>query len=233
MDLWAIYQLGSRDSLLVRAPDSWSKGFGFESRQQRQENFLLQSQLCVPILIRCLFHPRVIAVERKRPLSFFQKRRWQVTPKHAYTLDPSKSELADYAAVQAECGNQSGNELTRNSSGNTLLQSSQLSEPLWTDPGLKSGISVYLHQPSLWMGRPTSNWTPWVASVLTAGEMCGHTITTHINALSLWDMWTHYHQSHQRSQQVRRVDALSSVTSALTAGETCGHSVIIRNDGLL
>ena len=26
-----------------------------------------------------------------------QKRRWQVTPKHAYTLDPVKSELADYA----------------------------------------------------------------------------------------------------------------------------------------
>ena len=35
-----------------------------------------------------------------------------------------------------------GNELTRNSSGNTWSQSSQLAEPLWTDPGLKSGISV-------------------------------------------------------------------------------------------
>ena len=28
------------------------------------------------------------------------------------------------------------------SSGNTLLQSSQLAEPVWTDPALKSGISV-------------------------------------------------------------------------------------------
>ena len=37
----------------------------------------------------------------------------------AYTLDPLKSEWADYAAVQAECGNILGNELTRNSSGNT------------------------------------------------------------------------------------------------------------------
>ena len=36
----------------------------------------------------------------------------------------------------------SGNELTRNSSGNTGLQSSQLAEPLCTDPGLKSGISL-------------------------------------------------------------------------------------------
>ena len=66
----------------------------------------------------------------------------QVTPKHAYTSDPLKSEWDDYAAVQAECGNLSGNELTSNSSGNTRLQSSQLADPLWTNPGAKSGISV-------------------------------------------------------------------------------------------
>ena len=64
------------------------------------------------------------------------------TPEHAYTLDPSKSEWADYAVVQAESGNLSRNELTHNSSGNTQLQSSQLAEPLWTDPGLKSEISL-------------------------------------------------------------------------------------------
>ena len=87
-------------------------------RQERRENFLLQNQLCVLTLIRCPFHPR------------------------AYTFDPMKSEWADYAAVQAQCGDLSGNELTRNSSGNTQPQSSQLAEPLWTDPGLKSGISV-------------------------------------------------------------------------------------------
>ena len=34
------------------------------------------------------------------------------------------------------------NELTRNSSGKTRLQSSQLAEPLWTNPRVKSGISV-------------------------------------------------------------------------------------------
>ena len=83
------------------------------------------------------------AVARKRPWSFCQKCRWQVTPKHAYTLDPTKSEWADYAAVQAWCGNLSGNELTRNSSGNTQPQSSELAEPLWTDPCLKSGTSVH------------------------------------------------------------------------------------------
>ena len=34
------------------------------------------------------------------------------------------------------------NELTRNSSGNSRPHSSQLVEPLWNTPGLKSGISV-------------------------------------------------------------------------------------------
>ena len=51
-------------------------------------------------------------------------------------------EWADYAAVQAQCENLSGNQLTRNLSGNIRQQSSQLAEPLWTDPGLRTGISV-------------------------------------------------------------------------------------------
>ena len=55
---------------------------------------------------------------------------------------PTKSEWADYAAVQAWCWNLSGNKLTRNLAGNIRQQSSQLAEPLWTDPRLKSGISV-------------------------------------------------------------------------------------------
>ena len=52
-------------------------------------------------LIRCPFHPRATAVARKRPRSFCQQCRWQVTPKHAYTVDPRKSKWADYATVQA------------------------------------------------------------------------------------------------------------------------------------
>ena len=87
--------------------------------------------------------PRVTAMTRKRPRSFCQKCRWQVTPKHAHTFDLTKSEWADYAAVQAQCGNLSENKLTRNSSGNTRSQSCQLAEPLWADPGQKSGISVH------------------------------------------------------------------------------------------
>ena len=35
------------DSSVVRVPDSWLKGHGFESLQERQENFLLQGRLSV------------------------------------------------------------------------------------------------------------------------------------------------------------------------------------------
>ena len=43
-------------------------------------------------LPRCPFHPRVTAVARKRPRSFYHKCSWQVTPKHAYTFDQTMSE---------------------------------------------------------------------------------------------------------------------------------------------
>ena len=85
----------------------------------------------------------VTTVTCKRPRSFCQKCRWQVTPKQADTLHPTKSEWADCAAVQAWCGNLSGSELTGKLTGITLPQSSKLAEPLWTDPGLKSGINVH------------------------------------------------------------------------------------------
>ena len=39
------------DSSVVRAPDSWLKGRGFESLQEQRENFLLQGQLSVLTLI--------------------------------------------------------------------------------------------------------------------------------------------------------------------------------------
>ena len=63
-----------------RAPDWWSKGCKFESRQEQRENVLLQSQLCVLTLIWCLFHPCVTGVARKRLRSLCQKCGWRVTP---------------------------------------------------------------------------------------------------------------------------------------------------------
>ena len=48
-----------------------------------------------------------------------------------------------YAAVQAQCRNLSKNEVRRNLSGNTRPQSSKLADLPWTDPGIKTGISVH------------------------------------------------------------------------------------------
>ena len=45
--------------------------------------FLLPELTCVLTLVRCPFHPGVTIVAHKRPRSFCQKCRWQVTPKHA------------------------------------------------------------------------------------------------------------------------------------------------------
>ena len=71
---------GGGDSSVVRAPDSWLKGRGFESLLERRENFLLQGRLSV-LLFRYPFHPRVTTVARKKSRSFCQKCRWQVTAK--------------------------------------------------------------------------------------------------------------------------------------------------------
>ena len=89
------------------------------------------------------FHPRFTAVARKRPRSFCQNCRWQVTPKHAYTLDPMKSEWTDYATVQAvwePIRKSDHTQLVGEQSA--IVVSGQIAEPLWTNPGLKSGISV-------------------------------------------------------------------------------------------
>ena len=75
--------MGSGDSPVVRAPNSWLKVHRFESLQERWENFLLQGQLSV-LLIWYPFHPCVTAVARKWSRAFCQKCRWQVTAKHAY-----------------------------------------------------------------------------------------------------------------------------------------------------
>ena len=81
---------GSGDSSMVRAPDSWLKG---QSRVWIPagtvgEFFSPVSAFCADSydLYQYLFHPRVTAVARKRSRPFCQKRRWQVTAKHAYTL---------------------------------------------------------------------------------------------------------------------------------------------------
>ena len=57
-------------------------------RSQVQRSY----QQAILAVNRCPFHHHVTTVARKRPLSFCQKCRWQVTPKYAYTLNLMKSE---------------------------------------------------------------------------------------------------------------------------------------------
>ena len=77
---------------------------------------------------------------QKRPQSFCQKCRRQVTDKHAYILDPTKLEWADYV-VQHSMGTfrEMGSHTTHQG---TRPQWYQFAEPLWTDPGLEGRISV-------------------------------------------------------------------------------------------
>ena len=72
--------------------------------------------------------------------------RWQFTPRYVYTLEQqqqikkkNKTRNGLGMLSRHSVGTYQGNEPTRNSSGNTRPQSSQLAEPLWTDPGLKKG----------------------------------------------------------------------------------------------
>ena len=88
------------------------------------------------------------SMSNERPRSFCQKCRWQVTPEHTYTLNQTKLEWAD-CAVRAVWESTRENELTHNSSGNTWPQLSQLTEPLWTDPGLKKVELVCMSQSPL------------------------------------------------------------------------------------
>ena len=60
---------------------------------------------------------------------------------HTVSDDPMM--CTSHKPLHCTCGNVSRHELTYNFSGNTQPQSSQLAEPLWTDPGLKSGIRVH------------------------------------------------------------------------------------------
>ena len=72
--------------------------FGCRGRRNQGPRLLLRVQSYIYIYIY------YCAGTDKRPRSFCQKCRWQFTPNYAYTLDPTKSERADYA-VQAQCCN--------------------------------------------------------------------------------------------------------------------------------
>ena len=78
--------VGSWDSSVVRAPDSWLKGHGLESLQVWQENCLLQGQLSVMILISVPVPlPCYHSSTWKTPV-ILPKVQWQVTAKYTCFL---------------------------------------------------------------------------------------------------------------------------------------------------
>ena len=86
------------------------------------------------------------AVACKRLQSFCRQCGWQVTHKHPW-LNEVRVDWMCCPGIMCESIRE--NELTRNLSGNAQPQSSQLTEPLWTDPGQKSVIGVHKLVPTL------------------------------------------------------------------------------------
>ena len=150
------------------------------------------------LLIRCPFHPNVTAVARKRPPSFCQSAGGRL---HECTLDPTKSEWADHAAVPEYCGNLSGNELTRNLPGNIRPRSSQPAEPLWTDPDIKSCISVpELISTTIMAREVTDRWITHAFTLTSSMSLlslpqnvkCGiGSQEWHVMMLDNWFSWFH------------------------------------------
>ena len=131
MDMYVcvcVYQRGAGIACWLQHGTHDGKAASLNPGRSSRRTFFSRSALCADSYSVSV-PPCVTAVACRRPRSFCQKCRWQVTPKHAYTLDSTKSGWADYAAVQALCGNLSGNKLTCNSSRNTRSRSSQLAEP--------------------------------------------------------------------------------------------------------
>ena len=99
-------------------------------------DFLLQ--LSVLTLIRCPFHP-----QRVKDLGHSAKNSGGRLHLNTHTSLTQRSRRGlTMPLPRHNVGTYQGFELTGNTSGNTWPQSSQLAEPLWTDPGIKNGISV-------------------------------------------------------------------------------------------
>ena len=119
------------------------KGCEFKSRQEQGENFLIKSQLCVLTLIGYAFHPHVTAVAWKDSGHSAESAGGRLhLNMHTPLTQRSRSGLT-MPLSRHSVWDLSGNKLAHNSSGKAWSLSSRLAEPLWIDPGLKSGISVH------------------------------------------------------------------------------------------
>ena len=71
---------------MVRVLDSWLKSHGFESLQERRENFLLQGRLSVLTLVSVSVPTLCYRSSTYKIPVILPKVQWQVTAKHACTL---------------------------------------------------------------------------------------------------------------------------------------------------
>ena len=138
---------------------------------ERLQAWVLAGEFSSPELTSCAdsysvsIPPRVTIVACKRLLSFCLKCRWQART-HPW---PNKSQGGLTKLSRYSVGTYQGNELTCNLSENTRPQSSQLTEPLLTDPGLKSRIGVHKLSPFLKKQKAQAG-NPWIPKILASKE---------------------------------------------------------------
>ena len=78
----------SWDGLVVRAPDSWLKGRGFKSLQERRDNLFSRVSFLSWLLFWYPFHPRIHAVARKRSRPLSQRTLWSLSSKDVQLTVP-------------------------------------------------------------------------------------------------------------------------------------------------
>ena len=113
---WAINTKKTQDSSVGRAPDSWSKGCEFESRQERRNNFLLQGYFLCWLLFgvhSASVLPRWYVRDTDHSAKSAGGRLHLNT--HTFWTQWNRSELTMLSSHSM--GTYQGNELTRNSSG--------------------------------------------------------------------------------------------------------------------
>ena len=137
----------SWDSFLARAPDSWLKACGFESWQEHRRIFFSRVNFVCWLLFRVCSTPMLLQWHVKDPghsaksaggrlhlnthTPLTQRRPLTQQSWSWLTLLLSRHSMGTYQETSSHTTCQG-----------TFSQSSQHPEQLWTDPGLKSGITV-------------------------------------------------------------------------------------------
>ena len=136
-------QLFFWDSFLVRALDLWSKGCEFESQQERRKTFFSRVNFVCWLLVGVFSSPMFLQWHVKDP-GHSAKSSVQVA---GFTLtcmpltQQSQSGLSMWLSKH-RVGTYPETSLHATCQGKFGHRQTQLTEPLWPDPGIKSGISL-------------------------------------------------------------------------------------------